>query len=328
MEPGTATPTHPDRRDVLSGEIARQEARLAELGRERESIQARLEALKVEQASFGVEPAVRVYLPSAAPGLIPVTHAEKVSLFRSLFRGRDDVYPRLWISAKTGKKGYAPACSNEWVRGVCEKPQVKCGECPSQAFLPFSDKAVLDHLQGRHVMGVYPLLRDETCWFLAVDFDKGSWAEDVAAFRETCRSVGLPAAVERSRSGNGAHVWFFFSAPVPAGTARKMGSYLLTETMQRRHQLGMGSYDRLFPNQDTMPRGGFGNLIALPLQHDPREKGNSQERDQAPERPWSKRATGRRCARALDSSRTSVGISYVLSGCSPFGVATSVGTFR
>ena len=123
MEPGTATPTHPDRRDVLSGEIARQEARLAELGRERESIQARLEALKVEQASFGVEPAVRVHLPSAAPGLIPVTHAEKVSLFRSLFRGRDDVYPRLWISAKTGKKGYAPACSNEWVRGICEKPQ-------------------------------------------------------------------------------------------------------------------------------------------------------------------------------------------------------------
>ena len=120
-------------------------------------------------------------------------------------------------------------------------------------------------------MGVYPLLEDETCWFLAVDFDKSTWTEDVSAFVETCRRVGLPAAVERSRSGNGAHVWFFFSAPVPASIARKMGCYLITETMSRRHQLSMESYDRLFPSQDTMPRGGFGNLIALPLQHEAAE---------------------------------------------------------
>ena len=117
---------------------------------------------------------------------------------------------------------------------------------------------ILDHLQGRHVVGIYPLLTDDTCWFLAADFDKTSWADDVAAFVETCRRADLPAAVERSRSGNGAHVWFFFAAPVAAATARKMGCYLITETMTRRHQLSMESYDRLFPNQDTLPRGGLG----------------------------------------------------------------------
>ena len=127
---------------------------------------------------------------------------------------------------------------------------------------------VLDHLQGRHVIGVYPLLEDDTCWLLAADFDQESWADDVSAFVETCRAVGLPAAIERSRSGNGAHVWFFFTAPAAAATARRMGCYLVTETMSRRHQLAMASYDRLFPNQDTLPRGGFGNLIALPLQHE------------------------------------------------------------
>ena len=152
---------------------------------------------------------------------------------------------------------------------------MKCGECSNQAFVPVDDAAVLAHLQGRHVMGVYPLLEDETCWFLAVDFDKSAWADDVLAFVATCRQAGLPAAVERSRSGNGAHVWFFFAEPVPASLARRMGCSLITETMSRRHELGMESYDRLFPSQDTMPRGGFGNLIALPLQHGPRQQGNT-----------------------------------------------------
>src|SRR5690606_18907525 len=107
------------------------------------------------------------------------------------------------------------------------------------------------------------------------DFDKSTWHTDIAAFRETCDTIGIPAAIERSRSGNGAHAWFFFTAPIPANVARRMGCYLITETMARRHELGMESYDRLFPNQDTMPRGGFGNLVALPLQHEPRQQGNS-----------------------------------------------------
>jgi hypothetical protein len=130
-------------------------------------------------------------------------------------------------------------------------------------------------------MGVYPLLKDETCWFLTADFDKEAWREDVLAFTETCRHVRIPYAIERSRSGNGAHVWFFFSSPVVAAAARKMGSYLITETMARRHQLSMASYDRLFPNQDTLPSGGFGNLIALPLQYHPRKDGNTVFLDDA-----------------------------------------------
>ena len=117
-----------------------------------------------------------------------ITPEDKVRLFRSLFRGREDVYSRLWENSRTGKKGYAPACANEWVRAVCEKPRVKCGECPHQAFLPLTDQVILDHLQGRHVVGVYPLLKDEMCWLLAVDFDKREWVDDTAAFVETCRT--------------------------------------------------------------------------------------------------------------------------------------------
>lgn len=209
------------------------------------------------------------------------TPTDKVALFLSLFRGRDDVYPKLWQNQKSGRKGYSPACSNEWVRGVCEKPRVKCSECPNQGFLPVTAETVLDHLQGRHVMGVYPMLKDETCRLLAADFDKSCWREDVLAFTETCRRIGVPYAIERSRSGNRAHVWFFFASPVTAVTARKMGGFLITETMARRHQLSMASYDRLFPNQDTLPNGGFGNLIALPLQYHSRQEGNTVFLDDA-----------------------------------------------
>jgi len=185
------------------------------------------------------------------------------------------VYPKLWQNQKTGKKGYSPACANEWIREVCDKPRVKCGKCPNQAFLPVTDEVILTHLQGHHIVGIYPMLKDETSWFLAADFDKEAWREDFLAFAETCRDVGISYAIERSRSGNGAHVWFFFSSPISAATARKMGSSLITETMARRHQLSMASYDRLFPNQDTLPNGGFGNLIALPLQYHARQQSNT-----------------------------------------------------
>ena len=128
---------------------------------------------------------------------------------------------------------------------------------------------------GKQTIGIYPLLLDETCWFLAVDFDKKTWQQDAAAFLETCREFGVPAALERSRSGRGGHVWIFFGSAVSAAMARKLGCAILTRTMERRHQVGLDSYDRFFPNQDTMPKGGFGNLIALPLQKIPREAGNS-----------------------------------------------------
>ena len=261
--------------DSLRQAIAHEEAQLAELTHKRNESRERLAALKTQLATLESTP-VTPSTPAIQPVADTPTTAEgKISLFRQLFRGRDDVFPLLWISSKTGRKGYSPACDNEWVRGVCEKPRVKCSECPNQALLPLTDQVILDHLQGRHTIGVYPLLKDETCWFLAADFDKESWLDDVAAFTDTCRGLSIPTAVERSRSGNGAHVWFFFSSPVPTVSARRMGCYLITETMARRHQLAMSSYDRLFPNQDTLPRGGFGNLIALPLQYEPRQAGNT-----------------------------------------------------
>src|SRR5438128_1751872 len=163
--------------------------------------ETRLAALHAELASLGAEREIRVDLPLPVAAPVPRTSAEKVKLFRSLFRGREDIFPTRFESKKTGKPGYAPACRNKFVKSVCELPKVKCGECPNQAFIPFDDAAVVGHLTGRHVMGVYPLLENETCWFLAVDFDKSSWMEDVSAFRETCLRVGLPVSTERSRSG-------------------------------------------------------------------------------------------------------------------------------
>jgi hypothetical protein len=145
----------------------------------------------------------------------------------------------------------------------------------TRRFLPLTDKVIEDHLSGKHTIGIYPLLTDETCWLLAIDFDKKSWEQDALAFLTTCQELNVPAALERSRSGNGAHVWIFFDRAVAAATARKLGCAILTRTMERRHQVGLDSYDRFFPNQDTMPKGGFGNLIALPLQRHPRRQGNS-----------------------------------------------------
>jgi hypothetical protein len=167
------------------------------------------------------------------------------------------------------------------VRGICEKPRVKCGDCPHRSFLPVTDDIIRWHLSGHDdsgqpfVAGVYPMLQDESCLFLAIDFDKDGWQQDVKAFIDACRTRNLPAAVEPSRSGRGGHVWFFFEEAIPATLARKLGSFLLTETMERRPDVGLDSYDRLFPNQDTLPQGGFGNLIALPLQKQARERGNS-----------------------------------------------------
>lgn len=199
--------------------------------------------------------------------------AQKIALFRSLFRGREDVYAQRWESPD-GRSGYSPKTERDWKAYYAAKPEDrKRVDKETRKNIPLTDEAIHAHLVGQQTLGVYPLLLDETCWLLAVDFDKKTWKDDAAAFRATCYELNVPAAIERSRSGNGAHVWIFFERPVPAGVARRLGSLLLTRTMERRHQLGLDSYDRFFPNQDTMPKGGFGNLIALPLQKNPRESG-------------------------------------------------------
>ena len=205
---------------------------------------------------------------------------EKIQLFRSLFRGREDVFAKRWYSAKTEKSGYSPVCANEWCEGVCIKPKGSCSKCENRESVPLSDAIIYEHLSGkdgygRDVVGLYPILPNDTCYFLAIDFDDGDWQENVSEVRNICTSWNIPCAVERSRSGEGAHLWIFFTEPIPCSTARKLGTALITAAMENSGKLKLDSYDRMFPNQDTLPKGGFGNLIALPLQGQARKKNNS-----------------------------------------------------
>ena len=203
--------------------------------------------------------------------------SEKIQLFKSLFRGRDDVYARRWENKKKGTAGYTPACGNEWKYGICLKPKMSCSDCVHKDYLMLTDEVTEYHLTGRNglVVGIYPMLLNDTCYFLAIDFDDEGWQNDITTLRQICLRFDIPIAVERSRSGEGAHAWFFFEQPVAASLARKFGSSMLTHSMNERHEVAFKSYDRLFPNQDLLPKGGFGNLIALPLQKEARANKNS-----------------------------------------------------
>ncbi len=216
-------------------------------------------------------------LPSQAE-TIPISKqsqfSDKAALFLSYFRGRPEVYARQWQS-KDGKIGYSPACKNEWKAGLCRKPKGKCADCENSAYLPYNESAVEAHLSGTCVLGIYPLLSDDTCAFLAIDFDGANWRMDVQAAMSFCDRNHIPYAAEISRSGNGAHLWLFFEEPVDASFARRFGSHILSMAMQEHSQLSFSSYDRMFPNQDTLPKGGFGNLIALPFQKEAYRRGGS-----------------------------------------------------
>jgi superfamily II DNA or RNA helicase len=273
----------PDQKGI-DRSIAETEEELVRLNIKRQELLARLQDLRREKTLLA-QSGKQIALSFRPPAVTNRSSEEdKITLFQSLFKGREDVYPRRFESVKTGRSGYSPACANEWTPGICHKPRMKCTECKNQAFLPADDSMIRNHLMGRDpseptgkdfTAGVYPLLPDETCWFLAADFDQSTWQEDSCAFLETCQIHDVPAGLERSRSGKGGHVWIFFSEPIPAKLARELGSYLLTKTMEQNSGIGFESYDRLFPNQDTLPQGGFGNLIALPLQKRPRASENS-----------------------------------------------------
>lgn len=203
-----------------------------------------------------------------------ISNEEKVKIFMEVFKGRTDLYAKRWTSNKTGKSGYSPVCKNEFSIYKCDKPRVKCSECPFRELLPLTEDVILKHLKGEITIGIYPLLPGDLCNFLAIDFDKGTYEKDVSAFWSICDELDIPVYVERSRSGNGAHIWIFFEESIPARIARKMGNILLTKTMEKV-SLNLNSYDRILPNQDTMPKGGFGNLIALPFQGNSSKGGNT-----------------------------------------------------
>ena len=203
-----------------------------------------------------------------------ISNEEKIKIFMKVFKGRTDVFAKRYISKKTGKAGYAPVCKNEFNKFKCDKPKVKCSECPFRELVPLTEDTVLKHLKGEIGIGIYPLLLGDVCNFLAIDFDKKTYEKDVSAFWSICDELNVPIYVERSRSGNGAHVWIFFEETILAKVARKLGNILLTKTIEKG-TLDLSSYDRLFPNQDAMPKGGFGNLIALPFQGESCKEGNT-----------------------------------------------------
>ena len=213
---------------------------------------------KPEQRPLDVSPIALVTTDSPS--------TDKIALFQNLFRGREDVYAVFWTNERSGKKGYSPAVEDPW----------NSGKGKPKKYLPLTERVIHDHLVGDKIIGCYPLLKDNSCWFLACDFDKDGWVLDSLAFLDVCKRFEVPAYLERSRSGRGGHVWIYFSSPVSAIMARQLGMRLLRETMNVRAEVDLASYDRFFPNQDFVPSGGFGNLIALPLQKKSRAAGNTE----------------------------------------------------
>ncbi len=255
----------------IDDQIRSIENRLTSLDQERSSLLSELKSLRTQRDSQ--KPATLLGRPTLMKA--PESNDEKAELFLNLFRSRENIYPRRWENNKTGKDGYAPVCENEWVKPICQKPTIKCTACNHQRFLPLNASAVSGHLRGSITIGTYAIREDDTCIFLACDFDESSWQADLLAFHETAKSLGIEVAMERSRSGRGGHAWIFFAEAIPARLARSLGTLIIAKCSERNIRLSLESYDRFFPTQDYLPRGGFGNLIALPLQKIPRDSGNT-----------------------------------------------------
>lgn len=207
------------------------------------------------------------------PNQKKLSATERINLFKALFCGRSDVFALKWVNQNTDKSGYSPACHNEWQKGVCNKPYTRCSDCKNQNFKKLDEQEIYKHLTGKQVIGSYVLGQAGACRFLSIDFDKSDWQPAVKSTAQAAVALDVPYAIEISQSGNGAHFWVFFSENVPAKLARKLGFLLLDRAMELYPTLPFDSYDRIFPNQDYLPDGGFGNLIALPLQKSKRKEG-------------------------------------------------------
>ena len=251
---------------------------------ERQQLIERIKELEAENAELRKRLGENIAPVEQKPtAMLRLSLQEKVDLFRSLFKGREDVFARRWYSRTSGKSGYQPVCKNEWSQ-PCRERNHKCDDCPNRQFLPITNDDLYRHLsgkdaEGKDVIGLYVLNEDNTCHLLCADFDdkncEHGFQDDVLAYVGVCKSWDIPCSIERSRSGNGAHVWIFFETPIMATKARRLGNAILTEAMNRNGKIDFKSYDRFFPNQDMLPEGGFGNLVALPLQGQARKNGNS-----------------------------------------------------
>jgi superfamily II DNA or RNA helicase len=247
------------------------EKQLLRLDEEYKALSSELSKLRAQSSEIQLKPLLGIQLQNKAP----VTNEEKIELFLKLFRCRESVYPKFWENKSKGTKGYSPVCKNEWVRSVCDKPKIKCSDCPNQAFQPLDALAIEQHLKGQSIIGTYAIRADDTCTFLACDFDESSWVADAFLYQQVGRELGIEVLIERSKSGKGAHAWIFFAQPISARLARSLGTLILAKCVDKKHSIDLDSYDRFFPNQDFIPKGGFGNLIALPLQKTAREQDNS-----------------------------------------------------
>lgn len=197
-----------------------------------------------------------------------------IELYKSFFRGRTDIYTVRW--EKDGGSGYIPAYKVDW--SDYNKHKAQGGtfkDYKNKEYLPFDNSAIESHLSGKETCGIYPLLEDNTSYFIAVDFDKENWKETILRLYNTCNKFIIPCYIERSRSGNGGHLWAFFENAFPAEQSRKIMFEMLRHANIISHFEKEPSFDRLFPNQDYHSRKGMGNLIALPLNSKSIEQGNS-----------------------------------------------------
>ena len=245
---------------TIDKRIENLEKRLSELEEEKSSLEKELKYLKTSVSKKKIKKKIK-------------TPEEKIKLFLELFVCRKDVYARYWENKN--KRGYSPVCANEWRSGICEKPKIKCNECKNQSFECLDEKVIQHHLEGKIIVGNYSITKEDKCKYLVADFDKKDWWEDIIAYQQSAEEIGIEVLIEISRSGNGGHGWIFFADYIEASLARKMGKIILTRALEKRHEISLSSYDRFFPNQDKCPSGGFGNLIALPLQKISRKLGRT-----------------------------------------------------
>ncbi len=251
------------------------EGKLASLDTERAKLILEINTLRNHILKDRKTDSLPTILGRGSLSTTPQTPLEKIDLFLKLFRCREDVYPMRWENSKTGKQGYSPVCDLEWVKPICQKPTIRCSECQHQKFPPLDSFAVESHLKGHTTIGTYAIRADDTCSFLACDFDESSWKEDILAYKQAARELCIEVYIEKSRSGKGGHAWIFFEEFVHARLARSLGTLILAKCSELNIRLSLDSYDRFFPSQDYLPKGGFGNLIALPLQKTSRDLGNS-----------------------------------------------------